>query len=144
VTDLIRPEPKPLYALKLKDASGEIETFHATDDHPWKVEGKGWVETQHLKPEDRIDTASGEDMVLLTLEQTERVDTPTTSPSPTGTRSWLVKTGPWCIMRSPVKLAEVGGPDTTTSTHQIEAAPRTKHKRLQREVNLPWNIPTRR
>ena len=40
VTDLIRPEPKPLYQLTLKDASGETETFHATDDHPWKVEAK--------------------------------------------------------------------------------------------------------
>ena len=74
VTDLIRPEPKPLYALKLRDASGEIETFHATDDHPWKVEGKGWVETVDLKPEDRIDTASGADMVLLRAEVTDRIE----------------------------------------------------------------------
>jgi RHS repeat-associated protein len=74
VTQLIRPQPKPLYKVQLRDASGEIETFHATDDHPWMVEGKGWVETINLKHEDRIDTASGEDMVLLSMEQTQRVE----------------------------------------------------------------------
>jgi hypothetical protein len=50
VTDLIRPEPKPLYALQALDEGGEAGTFHATDDHPWKVEGKGWVETADLRP----------------------------------------------------------------------------------------------
>jgi RHS repeat-associated protein len=74
VTDLIRPEPKPLYALHLLDAGGEAETFHATDDHPWKVEGKGWVETVNLKPQDRIDTGSGADMVVTSLEQTGRIE----------------------------------------------------------------------
>jgi RHS repeat-associated protein len=74
VTDLIRPEPKPLYALKLRDASGEIETFHATDDHPWRVEGKGWVETLDLKAGDRIDTASGADMVVTSLTLTSRIE----------------------------------------------------------------------
>jgi hypothetical protein len=74
VRDLIRPAPKPLYQLKLRDASGEVETFHATDDHPWKVEGKGWVETVNLRSEDRIDTASGADMVLLSVKLTKRVE----------------------------------------------------------------------
>lgn len=74
ITDLICPEPKPLYLLTLRDAWGEIETFHATDDHPWKVEGKGWVETIALAEGDRIDTASGEDLVLLSVALTERVE----------------------------------------------------------------------
>lgn len=74
VTDLIRPEPKPLYRLSLTDAGGEAETFHATDDHPWKVEGTGWVETLQLKPGDRIDTGSGADMVVTLLTLTERTE----------------------------------------------------------------------
>ena len=74
VTDLIRPEPKPLYQLQAFDAGGEAETFHATDDHPWKVEGKGWAETLDLKPGDRIDTGSGADMVVTSLTLTERVE----------------------------------------------------------------------
>ena len=74
VTGLIRPAPKQLYALRLRDAGGEMEVFHATDDHPWKVEGSGWVETRDLKPGDDIDTASGADMMVLSLEQTGRVE----------------------------------------------------------------------
>jgi RHS repeat-associated protein len=74
VADLIRPQPKPLYALQLLDAGGETEMFEATDDHPWKVEGKGWVETADLLPGDRIDTASGADMVVTSLQKTERVE----------------------------------------------------------------------
>jgi len=74
VTDLIRPGPKPLYKLELVDAGGEGETFHATDDHPWKVEGKGWVETANLTAGDRIDTESGADMVVTALTLTERVE----------------------------------------------------------------------
>ena len=74
VTDLIRPEPKPLYALALTDAGGEAETFHATDDHPWRVEGKGWVETLALQPGDRIDTGSGADMTVASLARTDRIE----------------------------------------------------------------------
>jgi hypothetical protein len=74
ITDLIRPEPKPLYLLALRDASGETETFLATDDHPWRVEGNGWVETADLNKGDRIDTASGEDMVVLSVSLTQRVE----------------------------------------------------------------------
>ncbi len=75
VTDLVRPDPKPLYRLDLTDAGGEAEAFHATDDHPWKVEGKGWVDTLNLKPGDRIDTGSGADMVVSALTITGRVET---------------------------------------------------------------------
>ena len=74
VTDLIRPEPKPLYALRLLDASGEAETFHATDDHPWRVYGKGWVETADLEPGNRIITGSGTDMVVTSLTLTGRIE----------------------------------------------------------------------
>ena len=74
VTDLIRPEPKPLYKLNTLDVGGEAETFHATNDHPWKVEGKGWVETVDLKPGDRIDTGSGQDLVITSLALTDRVE----------------------------------------------------------------------
>ena len=74
VTDLIRPEPKPLYALSLLDASGEVERFHATDDHPWKVQGKGWVETADLTAGDRVETGSGADMMVTSLSLTDRVE----------------------------------------------------------------------
>jgi hypothetical protein len=74
VTDLIRPDPKPLYALHVLDSGGEAERFHATDDHPWKVEGKGWTQTIDLKPGDRVDTSSGADLVVTSLELTKRTE----------------------------------------------------------------------
>ncbi|HEY0147615.1 MAG TPA: polymorphic toxin-type HINT domain-containing protein [Allosphingosinicella sp.] len=75
VTDLIRPERKALYSLQTVDSSGEAETFHATDDHPWRVEGKGWVKTLSLKSGDRIATASGAGIVVTGVSLTERFET---------------------------------------------------------------------
>ncbi|MDG5488841.1 polymorphic toxin-type HINT domain-containing protein [Sphingomonas sp. BGYR3] len=74
ITGLIRPDPKPVFAVMLDDPNGERELFHATDDHPWKVEGKGWVETKDLRPGDRIDTADGDDMVLAEVIDTGKVE----------------------------------------------------------------------
>jgi RHS repeat-associated protein len=74
VTDLIRPEPKPLYALTVRDAAGDFETFHATDDHPWRVQGRGWVETEDLRPGDRIDTASNDDLLVVAVDRTGRIE----------------------------------------------------------------------
>jgi hypothetical protein len=74
VTDLIRPDPKPLFALQARDAGGDIETFHATDDHPWRVHGRGWVETENLRVGDRIDTATEDDLVVTSLTLTQRIE----------------------------------------------------------------------
>ena len=48
--------------------------FHATDDHPWRVHGRGWVHTVDLRPGDRIDTASDDDLVVTALTLTTRVE----------------------------------------------------------------------
>jgi RHS repeat-associated protein len=74
VTDLIRPEAKPLYELRALDGAGETEMFYATDDHPWRIHDRGWVETVDLRSGDRIDTASDEDLVVTSLTLTERVE----------------------------------------------------------------------
>ncbi len=74
VTDLIRPSPKSLYALQLLDSGGELETFHATDDHPWKVKRRGWVDTLDLAEGDRIVTASGSDMAVVSVTRTDRIE----------------------------------------------------------------------
>lgn len=73
VMALLRPEPKPLYDLRLRAPAGDIVTFHVTDDHPWKVEGQGWVETVDLKVDQRIDTATGADMVVVGRSLTTQV-----------------------------------------------------------------------
>lgn len=74
VTDLIRPEPKPLYALVLRNAAGRTQVLHATDDHPWRVHGRGWVETVALLTGDRVDTASADDLMVVSVQLTPRVE----------------------------------------------------------------------
>jgi RHS repeat-associated protein len=74
VTDLIRPEPKPLYELVALDANGARTTFHVTDDHPWKIAGKGWVRTAELQPSQRIETVQAGQLLIHSVTLTRRVE----------------------------------------------------------------------
>jgi RHS repeat-associated protein len=74
VTALIRPEPKLIWRLEARDAGGETEVFEVTDDHPWYVEGQGWVETQGLRPGQRIETADDRGLTILDIARTDRVE----------------------------------------------------------------------
>jgi RHS repeat-associated protein len=68
VTNLIRPQPKATYTLTLRSASGDIETFGATEDHPWFTIARTWVETRDLKVGDLIETATGQDFSLVSIQ----------------------------------------------------------------------------
>jgi RHS repeat-associated protein len=72
VTSLIRPKNKALYALRFVHGNAQRGSFSVTDDHRWKVEGKGWVQTRYLTPSDRINTASGKDIIVESVKLTER------------------------------------------------------------------------
>lgn len=72
MTDIIRPNPKPLYTLATIDTSGRASLFHATEDHPWKVVEKGWVETFDLTTGDRIVTGGGEPLTVISLAYSGR------------------------------------------------------------------------
>jgi RHS repeat-associated protein len=74
VTQLIRPNPKPVYELKLRNMRGEAEALHATADHRWKVGRKGWIETAELKIGDRIETGSKADVVVTSVALTNLVE----------------------------------------------------------------------
>jgi len=74
VTDLIRPEPKPLYELIALNARGERAEFLATGDHPWKIKGSGWVETARLRTAQRIETAKGETLKIESVTLTPRIE----------------------------------------------------------------------
>lgn len=73
VTALIRPEPKLLWRLEARDADGETERFFVTDDHPWFVEGVGWMETRHLAAGQRIETADDRGLTILDIAPTDRI-----------------------------------------------------------------------
>jgi RHS repeat-associated protein len=74
VTALIRPEPKLIWRLEARDADGEAEVFEVTNDHPWYIEGAGWVETQHLQVGQHIETADDRGLTILDLARTDRVE----------------------------------------------------------------------
>jgi RHS repeat-associated protein len=74
VTRLIRPNPKPVYELALRDAGGELETFRVTADHRWKVDGEGWIATDELEIGDHIDTESKVDVTVTSVSLTDRIE----------------------------------------------------------------------
>ncbi|MDQ3520086.1 MAG: polymorphic toxin-type HINT domain-containing protein [Gemmatimonadota bacterium] len=74
VIQLVRPQPKPLYRLEVRDADGEVESFYATDDHPWKIDGGAWAETHELEMGNRISTSSGGAMTVTGVNLTNRVE----------------------------------------------------------------------
>lgn len=65
---------KPLYTLTIRDAEGVEETVFVTDDHPYWVVGRGWVETRHLNIGDQVDTLDGTGAEVVRFTQTGRSD----------------------------------------------------------------------
>jgi RHS repeat-associated protein len=73
VTERIITEGKPLYSLKLTNQQGEIEELVVTDNHPFWVKGKGWVDSIDLSPEMEIDTYKDGVSVVKSLEPLGKV-----------------------------------------------------------------------
>jgi RHS repeat-associated protein len=74
VTDLVRPEPKVVWRLEVRNAKDEVEIFHVTDDHPWFVIGRGWIETKDLRVGQKITTADRRGLMILEVTPTDRVE----------------------------------------------------------------------
>ncbi|MEO1323889.1 MAG: RHS repeat-associated core domain-containing protein [Pseudomonadota bacterium] len=72
VTDLIRPEPKPIWALEVSGVEETKEKIEVTDDHPWWVIGIGWVETKDLSPGMALSTRDGKGMIVTSTAMTDR------------------------------------------------------------------------
>ncbi|MBL8537074.1 MAG: hypothetical protein JNM59_06685 [Hyphomonadaceae bacterium] len=74
VERLIRPEPKVVWRLEVENVDGTMEVFGATDDHPWFVEGVGWVQSRDLSVGQRIETSDDRGLAVLHVEATDRVE----------------------------------------------------------------------
>ena len=60
ITALIRPPSRRIWNLDVVDASGEVERFRTTDDHPWHNADTGAFEpTKDLTPGERLSTLDG-------------------------------------------------------------------------------------
>lgn len=91
VTALIRPEPKLLRRVELRDGGGEMEIFHATTIIPGMSVAKAGSKRSTCAPE----SASKPPMPAVSPSSTSPAATvssaPTTSKSKTGTRSLRVR-----------------------------------------------------
>jgi hypothetical protein len=74
VTDLIRRHERVIWDVELVAADGAHERFETTHDHPWWIAGRGWQTTEELAPGAAVVTRDGRGMVIVRVEQTDRVD----------------------------------------------------------------------
>lgn len=73
VVDTFMTGVKPIWALTVRTAEGTDDIHYVTDDHPYWVHGRGWIETQDLHIGDRLDTADGLGAQVVSFERTGRV-----------------------------------------------------------------------
>ena len=101
ITALIRPPSPRIWNLDVVDASGEVERFRTTDDHPWHNAGTGAFEpTKDLTPGERLSTLDGTSVRVVSVAITSTDEPPTTSPSRMHTPSSSAKTGYGCTIRT--------------------------------------------
>ncbi|MDH0864173.1 polymorphic toxin-type HINT domain-containing protein [Mitsuaria sp. GD03876] len=74
VVAVILNEGRPLYRLSLVEESGRVTTTEVTDNHPYWVEGAGWVESLHLKRGMKIATFENAAARVLGIEDLGRAE----------------------------------------------------------------------
>ncbi|MBL4661912.1 MAG: hypothetical protein JKY19_16250 [Alcanivoracaceae bacterium] len=74
VTSLFTNIPKPIYSIELQVEGGKVQVIESTDDHPFYVIGKGWVETDNLQNGYQIETKDDANVTVLKVELTDRED----------------------------------------------------------------------
>jgi len=70
VVNLVRFDDKPILEIVVAGAGGRTETFQATGEHPFWVEGEGWVAASELKADDRLRLADGGDACIASVTDT--------------------------------------------------------------------------
>ncbi len=69
VVHLFQSKDKPILDLALLGPDGEVDVIEATGEHPFWVEGKGWVQTSALAVNDEIEALKSEDLVVQSITQ---------------------------------------------------------------------------
>jgi len=52
----------------LEDAAGEQELYEVTDNHPFYIDGRGWVDVDHLEPGMQVPSSKGGLLTIITIE----------------------------------------------------------------------------
>ena len=74
VISLFTNIPKPIFSIELETKDGTIQIIESTDDHPFFVVGKGWIETDELQTGYQIETKDGENVTVVKVGLTGRED----------------------------------------------------------------------
>ncbi|WP_137936092.1 polymorphic toxin-type HINT domain-containing protein [Chitinivorax sp. B] len=76
VTQLMTTQGKPLYQLVTRNlVTGAIEQMNVTDNHPYWVQGQGWVDAAALKPYMVLDSLNQGALLVVSLTSLNRVET---------------------------------------------------------------------
>uniref|UniRef100_UPI0024A7176A polymorphic toxin-type HINT domain-containing protein n=1 Tax=Pelagibius sp. Alg239-R121 TaxID=2993448 RepID=UPI0024A7176A len=67
VLHLFQSKDKPILDLTLVGPDGEVDVIETTAEHPFWVEGKGWVQTSALAANDKIESLEGDDLVVQSM-----------------------------------------------------------------------------
>jgi len=52
----------------LENAAGEQELYEVTDNHPFYIDGRGWVDVDHLEPGMQVPSSKGGLLTIITIE----------------------------------------------------------------------------
>jgi|GEM_PF-3123679 len=75
VVALIRQHEREIWEVEIRHADSSVEVFETTDDHPWWIEGAGWIETVDLRVGQEVTTVRQGHSVVSRVELTDRRDT---------------------------------------------------------------------
>ncbi len=75
VNAVLRYEGRDLYALVMVDETGHSSSIEVSDNHPFWVDGKQWVESAKLQPGMRLTTADGRQTTVASLNPLGRTQT---------------------------------------------------------------------
>jgi hypothetical protein len=64
-----------IYSLQLQTVGGKQETLQVTGNHPFWLKGKGWTETDLLKPNDQVAAKDGQWLNVTSLQQKQEKST---------------------------------------------------------------------
>lgn len=74
VTNLFRYYGKEIYVLTTRNSTGDLENTEVTDNHPYWVEGTGWVDSAQLEAGMLLTDINGDKAEVLSIEPQGRTD----------------------------------------------------------------------
>jgi hypothetical protein len=74
VSEILVDDEKSIWEIDVGDATGASETHRVTDNHPYWVEGRGWVEVAQLSVGLDLATEAGTPVRILSIHNTGRVE----------------------------------------------------------------------